>query len=156
MELIHGICAVFFIIITTIFAFMVTCEVLSWCGYGLISYWITEQDEKCSVTPKDSSPTLTVWVSNNFSKSFHNGACPWYLCSIFHHYHLIFLLWLWTFYSLDQEARKVSSTSTSGKGVSVRLCLNAFRKLVFVYMMSKRFLISKWNVLDLLGNNLIP
>ena len=56
MELIHGICAVFFIIITTIFAFMVTCEVLSWCGYGLVSYWMTEQeDKKYSVTPKESS-----------------------------------------------------------------------------------------------------
>ena len=52
--LIHVICAIFFIIVMMIFVLMVACEVLSWCGYGLITYWMTEQQE-IPVIPKDKS-----------------------------------------------------------------------------------------------------
>ena len=54
LMLIHVICAIFFIIVMMIFVLMVACEVLSWCGYGLITYWMTEEQKKYSI-PKDKS-----------------------------------------------------------------------------------------------------
>ena len=53
-----------------------------------------------------SCVALAVWVViSSSSKSFQNGAYPCYLWSIFRYYHLIFLLWIWTNYLLDQETR---------------------------------------------------
>ena len=53
--LIHVICAIFFIIVMMIFVLMVACEVLSWCGYGLITYWMTEQQEEEQVSSNSSN-----------------------------------------------------------------------------------------------------
>ena len=55
LMLIHVICAIFFIIVMMIFVLMVACEVLSWCGYGLITYWMTEQQEEEQVSSNSSN-----------------------------------------------------------------------------------------------------
>ena len=117
MELIHGICAVFFIIITTIFAFMVTCEVLSWCGYGLVSYWMTEQE-----TSKESSPAPSM-VSVQ------------YLSSLL----LCFIAVVMNFLLVESRSKNILLHLRQS-----RLCLNAYWKYIGYALKFRLRFTSNW------------
>lgn len=44
LEIIYVICAVFSVMVVTTFSFLVTCELMSFCGYGICASNIEEND----------------------------------------------------------------------------------------------------------------
>ena len=53
LEITQVICAVFSVLVVTTFSFLATCELMSFCGYGICA-WNVEAEESTSKSRKNS------------------------------------------------------------------------------------------------------
>ena len=60
LEITQVICAVFSVLVVTTFSFLATCELMSFCGYGICA-WNVEAEESTSKSRKNS-----IFLNNGF------------------------------------------------------------------------------------------